>query len=439
MSYIVRREWSYSFNIQLPRALYPKASFIRMALGLSERRPSIFLASVLAQKLHAHLDDNGPVPIPDLRALLRTWRDEEIASGRYRRSETSWNAVAQIQQPRISKLAAKYFDEGQRNNLWVLNGSKEIKRSLAQLVELTRDVHINELTRDIAAKVKDALIDYPFKYTPEAYKGKTALDVISEGGDYRRIDPITVNNKLRKMTAFVNWCVAHGHLQRNHFDGLKALAPPPKSARESFEPFDLTVLLTEENLRAAARGYTWRYWLPLMARFTGARLEELSQLQKDDIFEQNGIWCMRFDERGTGQRLKNQGSRRTIPIHPELLSYGLLDHWMAIKESGGERLFPDLVESQGKLGTHASKWFLKYRHKLGITSDKKTFHSFRHTFIDDLRDSGVQDSLIKRLVGHEDGAVTFKHYGSRSPIRAMLNAISHITLTGKKTVDRSTE
>jgi integrase len=65
---------------------------------------------------------------------------------------------------------------------------------------------------------------------------------------------------------------------------------------------------------------------------------------------------------------------------------------------------------------------------MGITDPRKTFHSFRHTLIDDLRDAGVQDSLIKRIAGHEDGAVTFSIYGSHSPLRAMAEALRRIEL-----------
>jgi hypothetical protein len=51
-----------------------------------------------------------------------------------------------------------------------------------------------------------------------------------------------------------------------------------------------------------------------------------------------------------------------------------------------------------------------------------------HTLIDDLRDAGVQDSLIKRIAGHEDGAVTFSIYGSRSPLKTMAEAPDHIDI-----------
>ncbi|MNH12149.1 hypothetical protein D3C79_716840 [compost metagenome] len=54
--------------------------------------------------------------------------------------------------------------------------------------------------------------------------------------------------------------------------------------------------------------------------------------------------------------------------------------------------------------------------------------------IDDLRDASVQDSLIKRIAGHEDGAVTFSIYGSRSLIRAMADVLKHIHLVPQPTL-----
>jgi integrase len=115
-------------------------------------------------------------------------------------------------------------------------------------------------------------------------------------------------------------------------------------------------------------------------------------------------------------------------LHPTLLELGLLSHVESIRTSGAERLFPELEAVRGKLGDAPSKWFGRYKTKRGITDTRKTFHSFRHTLIDDLRDAGVQDSLIKRLMGHEDRAVTFSIYGSRSPLKAMAEALSQINV-----------
>lgn len=63
---------------------------------------------------------------------------------------------------------------------------------------------------------------------------------------------------------------------------------------------------------------------------------------------------------------------------------------------------------------------------MGINDPEKSFHSFRHTMIGDLREAGLQDSLIKRIAGYEDSAVPFGRYGSRIPIKAMVEAIQNL-------------
>lgn len=146
----------------------------------------------------------------------------------------------------------------------------------------------------------------------------------------------------------------------------------------------------------------------------------------DDFIEQQGIQCIRIDDGSEGQNLKNTSSRRVLPLHPVLIELGLLQQVESVRATGVDRLFPELEPVRGKLGHAPSKWFGRYKTKCGISDTRKTFHSFRHTFIDDLRDAGVQDSLIKRMVGHEDSSVTFGIYGSRTPIRAMAEALRHI-------------
>jgi integrase len=147
----------------------------------------------------------------------------------------------------------------------------------------------------------------------------------------------------------------------------------------------------------------------------------------DDLIEQQGIQCIRIDDSREGQN-QYSSSRRILPLHPKLINMGLLLHAEAVRNIGADRLFPQLEAVRGKLGHAPSKWFGRYKTKLGISDPKKTFHSFRRTLIDDLRDVGVQDSLIKRIAGHEDGAVTFSIYGSRSPLKAMADAQHHINL-----------
>jgi integrase len=164
-------------------------------------------------------------------------------------------------------------------------------------------------------------------------------------------------------------------------------------------------------------------------------LEELCQLRVDDFIQQQGINCIRIDDSREGQNLKNASSRRILRLHPAFIDLGLMQHVESVRSTGADRLFPELEAVRGKLGHAPSKWFGRYKTKMGITDPRKTFHSFRHTLIDDLRDAGVQDSLIKRIAGHEDGAVTFSVYGSRSPLKAMAEALGSIDIRPLKSLE----
>lgn len=121
-------------------------------------------------------------------------------------------------------------------------------------------------------------------------------------------------------------------------------------------------------------------------------------------------------------------SPRVLHLHPALIDLGLLQHVVSVRASGDVKVFPELKAVRRKLGHAPSKWFGRYKTKLGISDPRKTFHSFRHTLIEDLLDAGVQDSLIKRIAGHEDEAVTSSVYGSRNPLKAITDAICKILL-----------
>ena len=429
MAYIVRRQSIYYLNLRLPKHLFPSRHTLRISLRVRERQAALYLASSLAQQVLCHLTEH-PLTAPEtLRALCTQWRDstpKPIMAAAPRRT-TAATAKPQSDGPTLATLSKLYIEEGKRGGTWRQGSTEEVERALADLFELLGDMPAKAFDAQQARLLKERLSLCPqyFGLRPE-FKGKTLKQVIESGTTYKTITAVTVNNRLRKLTAFLNWCKANGYVADNSLTGMKVMTGSAKEARLSFERHDLDALLNRESLRKEARKHPWRYWLPLLGRTTGARLEELCQLRVDDFIEQQGIPCIRIDDSREGQNLKNASSRRVLPLHPYLIDLCLLQHVESMRVTGANRVFPELEAIRGKLGHAASKWFGRYKAKLGITDPRKTFHSFRHTFIDDLRDAGVQDSLIKRMVGHEDSSVTFGIYGSRTPIKAMVEAMKHI-------------
>ncbi|MDH1696812.1 site-specific integrase [Pseudomonas sp. BO3-4] len=431
MAYIVRRQSVYYLNLRLPKHLFPNRHTLRISLRVRERQAALYLATSLAQRVSSHLNEHPLTPPETLRVLCVQWRD---SSPRPLPCTASKQAVAPTAKPAssgptLATLSKLYIEEGKRGGTWRQGSIDDVERALADLFELMGDMPAAAFDPQQARLLKERLSQCPqyFGLRPE-FKGKTLREVVESGSSYKTITAVTVNNRLRKLTAFVNWCKANGYVTDNPLAGMKVMTGSAKEARLSFDRHDLVALLDHEALRKEARKNPWRYWLPLLGRATGARLEELCQLRVDDFIEQQGIQCIRIDDNGAGQNLKNASSRRVIPLHPSLLDMGLLQHIESVKATGADRVFPELEAVRGKLGHAPSKWFGRYKTKQGVTDGRKTFHSFRHTLIDDLRDAGVQDSLIKRIAGHEDAAVTFSVYGSRNPIRAMLEALSHISL-----------
>jgi integrase len=404
---------------------------LRLSLHIRHRQHALFLATSLAQQVNNHLNAHPMADLQTLRRLCTEWRDSapsptiQLAA---RKAPT--NAVTRNgDTPTLSTLSKLYIEEGKRGGTWREVSTFEVERGLRDLFELMGDMPVERFDAQQARLLKERLSRCPqyFGLRPE-FEGKTLRQVVESAGTYKTISAVTVNNRLRKLSAFLNWCKANGYTTNNPLAGLKMMTGASKEARLSFDNSDLRTLLDLNALQVEARKHPWRYWLPLMGRATGARLEELCQLRVEDFLQQQGIQCIRIDDNSEGQNLKNASSRRLLPIHPTLVGLGLLRHVESVRATGADRLFPELEPVRGKLGHAPSKWFGRYKVKRGITAPKKTFHSFRHTLIDDLRDFGVQDSLIKRIAGHEDGAVTFSIYGSRSPLKAMMDALRHIEL-----------
>jgi hypothetical protein len=67
------------------------------------------------------------------------------------------------------------------------------------------------------------------------------------------------------------------------------------------------------------------FWVPLLGLYTGARIDELSQMFSDDIRQTNdGFWFLHIHA-NDGNSVKNRASKRRVPIHPDLISLGLIE------------------------------------------------------------------------------------------------------------------
>ncbi|WP_165814799.1 site-specific integrase [Labrenzia sp. 011] len=176
-----------------------------------------------------------------------------------------------------------------------------------------------------------------------------------------------------------------------------------------------------------------RYWAPLLALWTGMRMNEILQLEKGDLRQADRIWYVSVNDTEEidyepdtfVKRLKNKNSERDIPLHPELIRFGFID-WADKQDKG--RLFPEA--SQGladKPSTMFSKRFKTFLTSLDIlVPRKKVFHSFRSNFNDALREAGVPQEFRVAINGWTEQNAMDGRYGKGYKVRQLYEEIQKV-------------
>lgn len=260
-----------------------------------------------------------------------------------------------------------------------------------------------------------------------AYKDRLVAD-----GDA----PGTIKKKLGALHALFEYGIDNAVIEVNPAKRVKVQVG--KVAKEARLPYDVDDLRVVFSSPVYAKGYRPRggageaaFWLPLLATFTGARLEELGQALVTDIKRGDDCVYLEITDRDDEQQVKTEGSRRRVPLHDEVLQCGFMAYVEERKRSGKPRLFPALrPDVHGQLTGNWSKWYGRYARALGITDKRKVFHSYRHSFKHFCRESGISEDVHDALTGHANGAVgrdyAFRHF----PLSRLAEAMRQFRIAG---------
>ena len=127
-----------------------------------------------------------------------------------------------------------------------------------------------------------------------------------------------------------------------------------------------------------------------------------------------------------GTRLKTKHSRRTVPIHPELIRISLLDFATRKREAGHARLFPELQpDRRGSYCGDFQRWANRWLDRIGAKGDRQSFHSLRHSATDALRRAGATGEVIDGLLGWSRGNMRDR-YGSGPWIVMLADVIQKV-------------
>lgn len=235
------------------------------------------------------------------------------------------------------------------------------------------------------------------------------------------LSPKTINGTYLGMAnAVFNYATANRLLSANPADGVKAAGKAKAGTGQL--PYDNAEVA---RLLRLARKETRpdRHWLPWLAASTGARIGEVAQLWGRRVKEVDGVPVLVIAPAEDGGSIKNEGSERTVPLHPALIEGGFLDF---VKTRGDGPLF--YRKSSGKAGKkHASKGVTNrlsawIRDDLGFTNPRKApNHALRHWFKSVAVGAGISDSVADAIQGHagKGEASRYRHFDLKTLAEAV--------------------
>ncbi len=137
------------------------------------------------------------------------------------------------------------------------------------------------------------------------------------------------------------------------------------------------------------------FWIPLLMRLGGMRLEEAVQLATRDLQYRDGMPVIRVD-----QNAKTPKSIRKVPVSRRLQDLGLVDLFELRRDQNEALLFPQLAAD--RLGTATARFrkdFIRYCETHGIDASTLQAHDFRRALHHALLEQECPDHVVRSAMG----------------------------------------
>jgi len=240
---------------------------------------------------------------------------------------------------------------------------------------------------------------------------------VTKMADEENLAAKTIQRMIGQAQNFWSYLVEHEIVKReaNPFTAFKLTVP--KTATRSipivpFKPAEIVEILKTP----VAQKDTQLTLLIKLGMYTGARIEELAMLRKDDLDLTEGVLRIR----GT----KTDAAVRTVPIHPTLMPL------LAVLAPDSKDVYVVeglTIDGRGERGKAMGKRFGRLKAAMGHTGRDKVFHSIRKTVATLLEQAEVPEGVAADILGHEKQTMTYGLYSGGSSLRQKREAIHKLT------------
>lgn len=286
------------------------------------------------------------------------------------------------------------------------------KAEVRDFISIISDLPVQEITDKEIMDYRKVLENLPPNLSKIAHLKNLSLVEVAKINTEVKLASQTIRNKMERISSLMNFALKRKFINYNPVETLIPIkSQKGPESRTQFSDEEIVQLIDNEEILTFRKDMsTYAYYLIFLGMYTGARINELCSLRSCDFYIKDQdipfIKVESYTDKETGIQIspKNKNSNRIIPIHKDLFRLGFVDYVLTCQEIGLYRIFPELKIRRDGLSTTASKWFTRFKNR-NMSSEsrgKKTYHSFRHTFINKLHNEGVKLQQIELIVGHKE-------------------------------------
>jgi integrase len=380
----------------------------RKAAGLEERFGAFADATLAHKGIRVDAASRAKLLQQVARAMDEVAEKlQRNAEGDYRADENAsrfpgWKDKAEPQAPiTVDGAAITGLRDG-----WAKEATAAGKASVSTLRAYDHSIRklVEFLGHDDAARV-----------TPEnvvAFKDARLAQINPRTG--KPISAKTVNDgDLAALKTVFGWAVKNRKLPSSPAAGIAvAVAKPVRARPKGFTEIEAGAILKHASSyrpagKEAPKTAAAKRWTPWLCAYTGARIGEMVQLRKEDVRRERAVYVLRINpEAGTvkGRRF------RDVPLHPHLVELGFAEF---VKAAPQGYLFITPTKNGGWRGPwHAAKnRVTKFVREVVSDPQVQPNHGWRHRFITQCREHGVDQEIRRMITGHKGEGVDEVSYG----------------------------
>ena len=375
------------------------------------------------------------IMLREIKALKRHLRD--ITDAELGQLASAGDAPASLSPAPVIPISADLAPDSSKRPSQLLDrfrhDSRERRGESALTSFATVIGYLEQVTEDkaIAAITRNDVVEWYalVSHCPQKYRTRLKVETMREAirkNETAKIPvntPATVQKYVSHLRTFFDWARRLNLVPANPVADLtverksKSRATPSKT----LSPDMLKAIFSSDLYAAPANRQTYRFWVPLLALFTGARMGEICGLERSQVKIDGEREWIDIHSSKTGKQYP-------VPIHPELERIGFVAF---VKKAKGGKLFPDApVGAEGRNAyAPVSQWFGRFLRGLELKRPGLNMHAFRHTFITAGRNSGIPRDMMMAFVGHSGGSV-HDGYGDAVGITIRTEAMNKLRFDG---------